>query len=222
MFGAKMRQNVILLKKGPLRRPFVDLMPHRNRDDSQWHSDLKLRCRPCTRRTCRPRAPEAPAYLSPIPLNRYVLMTKRSFTWRGSTFRNHLRSSLQWRWHHCSPRRQRARYRQTICLASDEADGTLQSIDRGQHPMRRLKRDPLERAFLRGYQYGIHGKSRELCPFTLPSVRQAWINGWREGRGDNWDGMTGTAGIHRLNELHAVGWKPFLPVHHARPTRAAG
>lgn len=27
----------------------------------------------------------------------------------------------------------------------------------------------------------------------------------REGRGDNWDGMTGTAGIHRLNELHAVG-----------------
>jgi ribosome modulation factor len=44
-----------------------------------------------------------------------------------------------------------------------------------------------------------------LCPFTLASLRQAWINGWREGRGDNWDGMTGTAGIHRLNELHAVG-----------------
>jgi hypothetical protein len=37
------------------------------------------------------------------------------------------------------------------------------------------------------------------------SFAQAWINGWREGRGDNWDGMTGTAGIHRLNELHAVG-----------------
>ncbi|MEK1838739.1 MAG: ribosome modulation factor, partial [Pseudomonas sp.] len=30
--------------------------------------------------------------------------------------------------------------------------------------MRRLKRDPLERAFLRGYQYGVGGKSRELCP----------------------------------------------------------
>ncbi|WP_368665588.1 ribosome modulation factor, partial [Arthrobacter sp. GMC3] len=26
--------------------------------------------------------------------------------------------------------------------------------------MRRLKRDPMERAFLRGYQHGIHGKSR--------------------------------------------------------------
>ena len=198
-------QSVILLKKERLARPFVDLLRHRNRYDSQWHIDLNVEPRPLAGRTCRLQTPEAPAYLSPIPLNRYVLMTKRSFPSRGSTFRNLLRSSLQWRRHHCSPRRQRARYRQTICLASHEADGTLQSIDRGQHPMRRLKRDPLERAFLRGYQYGIHGKSRELCPFTLPSVRQAWINGWREGRGDNWDGMTGTAGIHRLNELHAVG-----------------
>ena len=48
--------------------------------------------------------------------------------------------------------------------------------------MRRLKRDPMERAFLRGYQHGIHGKSRDLCPFSHPEVRQAWINGWREGR----------------------------------------
>lgn len=71
--------------------------------------------------------------------------------------------------------------------------------------MRRLKRDPLERAFLRGYQHGIHGKSRDMCPFTHPTARQAWINGWREGRGDNWDGLTGAAGLHRLNQLHAVG-----------------
>lgn len=89
-----------------------------------------------------------------------------------------------------------------------EARNTLQSLIRmlnSEGNMKRLKRDPLERAFLRGYQYGVHGKSRELCPFTLPAVRQAWINGWREGRGDNWDGMTGTAGIQRLNELHATG-----------------
>ncbi len=71
--------------------------------------------------------------------------------------------------------------------------------------MRRLKRDPLERAFLRGYQHGVTGKSRDLCPFNLASTRQAWINGWREGRSDNWDGYRGTAGIHRLNELNAVG-----------------
>src|SRR5690606_37028995 len=77
--------------------------------------------------------------------------------------------------------------------------------ERGQHPMRRLKRDPMERAFLRGYQHGVSGKSRDLCPFTHPLTRQAWLNGWREGRGDNWDGLTGTAGIHRLNEMRAVG-----------------
>ncbi|WP_081609352.1 ribosome modulation factor [Zestomonas thermotolerans] len=72
--------------------------------------------------------------------------------------------------------------------------------------MRRLKRDPLERAFVRGYQFGLHGKSRDLCPFTLPSVRQAWLNGWREGRGDHWDGLKkGTAAIHRLNQINAVG-----------------
>ncbi|SDS72434.1 ribosome modulation factor [Pseudomonas oryzae] len=71
--------------------------------------------------------------------------------------------------------------------------------------MRRLKRDPLERAFMRGYQYGVSGKSRDMCPFSLPTARQAWLNGWRAGRVDNWEGMTGTAGIHRLNELHAVG-----------------
>ena len=71
--------------------------------------------------------------------------------------------------------------------------------------MRRLKRDPLQGAFLRVYQLGIQGKFRDMCPFTHATTRQAWINGWREGRGDNWDGLTGTAGNHRLNELHAVG-----------------
>ncbi|MGY8811921.1 MAG: ribosome modulation factor, partial [Pseudomonadales bacterium] len=32
--------------------------------------------------------------------------------------------------------------------------------------MRRLKRDPMERAFLRGYQNGVHGKSQDSCPFN--------------------------------------------------------
>ncbi|MEI4658167.1 ribosome modulation factor, partial [Pseudomonas aeruginosa] len=26
-------------------------------------------------------------------------------------------------------------------------------------------------------------------------------NGWREGLGDNWDGLTGTAGLQSLNQL---------------------
>ncbi|MGV8744154.1 ribosome modulation factor, partial [Pseudomonas aeruginosa] len=61
--------------------------------------------------------------------------------------------------------------------------------------MRRLKRYPLERAVLRGCQNGIISKSRDLCPFTHPATRQSWLAGWREGRVDNWDGLTGTAGL---------------------------
>ncbi|AYN94894.1 MULTISPECIES: ribosome modulation factor [Pseudomonas] len=71
--------------------------------------------------------------------------------------------------------------------------------------MRRLKRDPMERAFQRGYQHGVSGKSRDLCPFNHQKIRQAWMNGWREGRGDHWDGFIGTAGIHRLNQLNVAG-----------------
>lgn len=71
--------------------------------------------------------------------------------------------------------------------------------------MKRLKRDPLERAFLRGYQFGISGKSRDHCPFSQPPTRQAWLNGWQEGRDDNWDGLIGAAGLHRLDERRAVG-----------------
>lgn len=72
--------------------------------------------------------------------------------------------------------------------------------------MRRLKRDPVERAFQRGYKYGIQGKSRDLCPFSQADARQAWLSGWREGRSDNWDGLVGTAGLHRLQQqLNAVG-----------------
>ncbi|NLA03834.1 hypothetical protein GTA07_29810 [Rhodococcus hoagii] len=92
-------------------------------------------------------------------------------------------------------------------------------------PYERLKRDPLERAFSRGYQYGVTSPTHHTpgsLPFTLPSVRPAWINGWREGLGDNWDGMTGTAGIHRLNENHAVA-DMDIPrfTRHAPPGRLA-
>ncbi|MDB3989471.1 ribosome modulation factor, partial [Pseudomonadales bacterium] len=56
--------------------------------------------------------------------------------------------------------------------------------------MRRQKRDKNQRAFVRGYQVGCHGKSKELCPFQAGETRQTWISGWRNGREDNWDGFT--------------------------------
>jgi ribosome modulation factor len=63
--------------------------------------------------------------------------------------------------------------------------------------MKRQKRDKSNRAFTRGYQFGMHGKSKELCPHHEVDARQAWLSGWRTGREDNWDGYIGTAGVSR-------------------------
>ena len=65
--------------------------------------------------------------------------------------------------------------------------------------MRRQKRDKSDRAFTRGYQIGVHGKSRELCPYHDDDSKQEWLNGWRCGREDNWDGYVGTAGVGKNN-----------------------
>jgi len=61
--------------------------------------------------------------------------------------------------------------------------------------MRRLKRNKPDRAFTRGYQAGIQGKSRDGCPYHSEESRHSWLTGWRQGREDNWDGLTGTAGV---------------------------
>ena len=63
--------------------------------------------------------------------------------------------------------------------------------------MRRQKRDMAERAFLKGYQAGVGGRSRESCPLSHFALRQEWLNGWREGRSDRWDGHVGVSGIHK-------------------------
>jgi ribosome modulation factor len=61
--------------------------------------------------------------------------------------------------------------------------------------MRRQKRDKSNRAFTRGYQTGVHGKSKDLCPYHDIEARQSWLTGWRTGREDQWDGYVGTAGV---------------------------
>ncbi len=64
--------------------------------------------------------------------------------------------------------------------------------------MKRQKRDMYARAFKRGYQAGVSGKSKDSCPLDHPEFRHEWLSGWREGRTDNWEGMTGVSGIHRI------------------------
>lgn len=46
--------------------------------------------------------------------------------------------------------------------------------------MKRQKRDRLERAQSRGYQAGLSGKSKELCPYQSINARSEWLGGWRQ------------------------------------------
>lgn len=64
--------------------------------------------------------------------------------------------------------------------------------------MKKQKRDLTQRAYSRGYTAGLTGKSKTLCPNATDAVQQTWLNGWRQGREDNWNGMIGVAGIHRM------------------------
>ena len=66
--------------------------------------------------------------------------------------------------------------------------------------MRRQKRDMNDRAYQRGYQAGLVGKSIETCPHTTEQQRQFWLSGWREGRSDQWDGYTGVSGVHKSQQ----------------------
>ena len=62
--------------------------------------------------------------------------------------------------------------------------------------MRRQKRDMVRRAFQKGYFAGVQVKSNDLCPSGITHFE--WMNGWREGRSDHWDGYSGVAGVHKI------------------------
>ena len=55
--------------------------------------------------------------------------------------------------------------------------------------MKRQKRDKQNRAHSRGYQAGISGHSKELCPYTNVEVKSEWLGGWREAIGDRQQGF---------------------------------
>lgn len=46
--------------------------------------------------------------------------------------------------------------------------------------MKRQKRDRLERARTKGYQAGLVGRSREVCPYQGVDERGYWMGGWRD------------------------------------------
>ena len=46
--------------------------------------------------------------------------------------------------------------------------------------MKRQKRDRLKRARTKGYQAGLAGRSKELCPYQCIDARGYWLGGWRD------------------------------------------
>ena len=67
--------------------------------------------------------------------------------------------------------------------------------------MKSQKRDSSIRAYKKGYQAGLSGKSKDSCPLSNEPQRQEWIMGWREGRQDNWDGLTGVSSVSKLSQI---------------------
>ena len=47
-------------------------------------------------------------------------------------------------------------------------------------PMKRQKRDRLERAHSQGYKAGLAGRSKEQCPYQQIDPKSEWLGGWRE------------------------------------------
>lgn len=67
--------------------------------------------------------------------------------------------------------------------------------------MKRQKRNHVERAHSKGYQTGVTGRSRNLCPHESGQARHLWISGWREGREDLWNGFNGAAQAQRISNF---------------------
>lgn len=67
--------------------------------------------------------------------------------------------------------------------------------------MKRQKRNQTDRAFSKGYQVGVEGRSRTLCPHGGGNNRQEWLNGWREGREDHWNGYNRAAQAQKISSL---------------------
>lgn len=67
--------------------------------------------------------------------------------------------------------------------------------------MKAHKRNPSDRAYKKGYMAGSEGRSRSGCPHANGDKHQEWINGWRDGREDHWNGFGRSAQAQRLSNL---------------------
>ena len=56
--------------------------------------------------------------------------------------------------------------------------------------MKRQKRDRLDRARAKGYQAGIDGRSKEVCPYQVTDALGYWLGGWRDAQDDRTNGTS--------------------------------
>ncbi|MFA0811963.1 ribosome modulation factor [Microbulbifer epialgicus] len=70
--------------------------------------------------------------------------------------------------------------------------------------MRRQKRNHADRAFYKGYLAALNNKSIDSCPFIESDPHQEWVNGWREGREDYWNGFDRITKAQKLEIYGAV------------------
>lgn len=68
--------------------------------------------------------------------------------------------------------------------------------------MKRQKRNQADRAFGRGYQAGVLGRSRSQCPHEIGPARQEWLSGWREGREDHWNGYNRAVQAQKMSYIN--------------------
>lgn len=76
--------------------------------------------------------------------------------------------------------------------------------------LKRHKRDKSDRAFNKGYQVGLSGRSRDICPHNELELRQSWLGGWREGWVANLEGMTGISNLHRMTNFSHTTGQPWM------------
>ena len=55
--------------------------------------------------------------------------------------------------------------------------------------MKRQKRDRQDRAYSKGYQAGVSGRSKEICPYQNTAEKSEWLGGWREAISDKQSGL---------------------------------
>ncbi|WP_237055969.1 ribosome modulation factor [Microbulbifer sediminum] len=70
--------------------------------------------------------------------------------------------------------------------------------------MKRQKRNQSSRAFYKGYLAATQRKPMDSCPYMSGYLHQEWVNGWRDGRQDYWNGFGNSTKAQKLETYRTV------------------